>query len=475
MKRPNATSLIVFGFSLGLFASAHASTLGSAVFNDVSGGTYYDSAVGDMYSAGIITGYSDGRFGPNDFVTRGQVAVMMQRMKAHLTGQSIAVSSSSTSRRVVSSSSSTTTSSSSSSSSEAGDATVNSAGSFRFTTGSYKVDEDRSAATINVIRYGGNVGSVTVKYETQNGTADSGSDYDLSEGTLSFADGKTTASFQVPIIDDNEAEDNETVFVKISDPGGGAQIGSPDTATLTIVDNDEGDGSSADVSNAHGVFIFSAVEYQASEDMSSVTVTIDRNSGTSGAASVKFETTDGTADSTYYDQNNATISFGEGESSKTVTITVKDNGITNGNKTVNLKLSTPTGGAALGSLSTAKLIIVDNEISSFGNGKIRLEEEKYDNASEGNPMIVIIKRMGGSKGEITVDYETVNVLAKAGDDYTAVSGTLTFKEGESQKQIVIPILTDTKDDPRESFRFKISNPTGGATLDSPSEAVITIQ
>lgn len=474
MKKPNSTSLIVFGFSLGLFASAHASTLGSAVFGDVSGGTYYDSAVGDMYSAGIITGYSDGRFGPNDFVTRGQVAVMMQRMKAHLTGQSIAVSSSSvSSRRVVSSSSSSTSTSSSSITTE--DTTENSSGSFRFTTGSYKVDEDRAAATINVIRYGGNVGSVTVKYETQNGTADSGSDYDLSEGTLTFADGKTTASFQVPIIDDNEAEDNETVFVKISDPTGGAQLGSPDTATLTIVDNDEGDGTSADISNSHGVFVFSAAEYQASEDMSSVTVTIDRTSGTSGTATVKFETIDGTADSSYYDQNNATINFADGENSKTLTITIKDNNNTNGNKTVNLKLSTPTGSATLGSLSTAQLIIVDNEISSFGSGRMRLEEEKYENASEGNPMIVLIKRMGGSKGEITIDYETVSSLAKEGDDFTAVSGTLTFKEGESQKQIVIPILSDTKDDSRESFRFKISNPTGGATLDSPSEAVITIQ
>lgn len=474
MKRPNAASLVLFGFSLGLVATAQAGTLGSAVFGDVTGGTYYDSAVGDMYSAGIITGYSDGRFGPNDYVTRGQVAVMMQRMKAHLTGQSIAVSSSSvSSSRVVSSSSSTT--SSSSASSEVQDTTVNNAGSFRFTTGSYKIDEDKGEATISVIRYGGNAGSVTVQYTTQNGTAESGSDYDLSEGTLTFADGKTTATFQIPVHDDNEAEQNETVFVTLKSSGGGAQIGSPDTATLTIVDNDEGDGSTADVSNSHGVFVFSAAEYEASEDMGSVTITIDRTSGTSGAASVKFETSNGTADSSYYDQNVGTISFADGESSKTVTVTVKDNSNNNGNKTVNLKLSLPTGSATLGSLSTSKLVIVDNEISSFGNGKLKLSDDSYPNASEGNPLAIIIDRMGGSKGDVTVDYETVNALAKAGDDYTETSGTLTFKEGESQKIIIIPILSDTQNDARETFRFTISNPTGGAELSSPAEAVVTIQ
>ena len=462
MKRPNSSSLILFGFSLGLIATANAGMLGSAVFGDVSGGTYYDNAVGDMYSAGIITGYSDGRFGPNDYVTRGQVAVMMQRFKAHLTGQPIVVSSSSRSRRVVSSSSSQ-------------DTTTNSAGSFRFTTGSYKASEDKGTTTINVIRYGGNAGTVSVEYTTEDGTANTGSDYDVVSGTLTFSDGKTSESFQVPIIDDNESEPNETVFLKLKLPGGGGKLGSPDTATLTIVDNDDGNGSTADPSNTNGVFVFAASEYEMAEDLGSVTITIDRTSGTTGPATVKFETIDGTADSSYYDQNNATITFADGEDSKTMTITLTDNNKTNGNKTVNLKLSNPTGGATLGSLSTSTLVIIDNEVSNFGNGKIKLSSDDYPNGSEGSPLMITIDRITGSKGVVTVDYETFQGSAREGDDFTATSGTLTFKEGESQKLIAIPILRDTKDDPREGLRFKISNPTGGAELISPTDAAVTIQ
>jgi hypothetical protein len=391
---------------------------------------------------------------------------MMQRFKAHLTGQNIQVSSSS---RTVASSSST-----SSSTTSVQDTTVNSAGSFRFTTGSFKTDEDKGSVTINVIRYGGNTGTVSVEYETQDGTANSGDDYDITSGKLTFPDGKTTATFQVAIADDNESEDNETIFLKLSTPGGGGQLGSPDTATLTIVDNDEGDGTTADASNTNGVFVFSAAEYEVSEDMGSVTVTIDRTSGTEGAASVKLATTNGTADATYYDENTGTLSFADGESSKEVTITIKDNTGTNGNKTVNLKLSNPTGDAELGSLSTSTLIIVDNEISSFGNGKFKLGDSSYD-ASEGAVVLITIDRVGGTKGEVTVDFATENALAKAGDDYTETSGTLTFKEGESQKMIAVPILSDTKDDDRETLRFKISNATGDATIDNPFETVITIQ
>jgi hypothetical protein len=316
---------------------------------------------------------------------------------------------------------------------------------------------------------------VTVKYETQNGTADSGSDYDHTTGTMTYADGKTTASFVVPILEDTESEKNETVFLKLSTPGGGGKLGSPDTATLTIVDNDAGDGSGVDASNSHGVFVFSAAEYEIAEDMGSITITIDRTSGSTGTATVKFETSDGTANSSYYDQNIGTLTFEDGVDSKTVTVTVKDNNGNNGNKTVNLKLSLPTGSATLGSLSTSTLVIVDNEISSFESGKMRLSSDNYPNGSEGNPLVITIDRIGGSKGEITVDYTTESVLAKAGDDFTETAGTLKFKEGESQKLVVIPILRDSRDDPREIFRFKISNATGGATLTNPSEAIVTIQ
>ena len=478
MRRPSAASLVLFGFSLGLFASANASTMGSSVFGDVPGGAYFDNAVGDMYAAGIITGYQDGRFGPNDYVTRGQVAVMMQRLKAHLTGQSIAanVASSRSSRSTTPVSVSSSSESSESSSSKqisVASSSINAAGNFRFTTGSYKADEDKGEVTVNVIRYGGKSGVVSVSYETADGTANKGSDYDETAGKLTFADGKTTASFRVPIIDDNETEATETITLKLKDAIGGS-LGSPAQATLSILDNDAGDGSAVDPANANGVFVLSASKYEIGEAMGKVTITVLRTSGSQGAASVKFEAKGGTATSLNYDQNSGTLSFADGETSKTFDVTVKDSSGVNGNKTVNLKISSPSGGATLGSLSTADLVIVDDEVSSFGNGKFRLKEAEYD-VSEGDSLVVTIERMTGGKGEVTVDYATQNLLAKAGDDYTETKGTLTFKEGETQKQVVVPILKDSGNDPRETFTFKISNATGGATLDTKTSATITIQ
>ena len=463
MKRPNALSLTLFGFSLGLFASANAANLGSTVFPDVPNGTYYDSAVGEMYTDGIITGYSNGKFGPNDYVTRGQVAVMMQRFKNQLSGQSTVQSSSSSVRSSVSSSSSSVQST----------AQSTSAGSFRFTTGSYTVDEGEGTVTINIIRYGGNTGTVTVEYETENGTANSGSDYDPASGRITIADGQTTGSFTVSALDDQESEDNETVTLRLKSPTGGAVIGSPDTATLTIIDDDEGNGSSANPTNAKGVFEFSASKYDVAEDGGSITITVERT-GTNGSTTVQYATSNGSADNSYYDSNSGTLDFADGVSSKSFTVNITDNNDTNGNKTVNLKLSNPTGGATLGSLSTASISIVDNEVTAFGSGSIRLDEESY-NVYEGDSVPVIINRLKGAKGEVTVKYTTQNSLAKSGLDYTEKTGTLTFRSGEAQKIIAIPTLTDSLNDPNETFWFKISDVTGGAVLDGATQATITIQ
>ncbi len=49
-------------------------------FPDVSSGTWYASVVSRAAGIGLVNGYANGRFGPNDRVTRGQVAVILWNM-----------------------------------------------------------------------------------------------------------------------------------------------------------------------------------------------------------------------------------------------------------------------------------------------------------------------------------------------------------------------------------------------------------
>ena len=94
---------------------------------------------------------------------------------------------------------------------------------------------------------------------------------------------------------------------------------------------------------------------------------------------------------------------------------------------------------------------------------------------EGTSLTVTVVRTGCSAGTVTVDYTTSNLTAIADEDYTAQSGTLTFADGVTSQNIVIPITDDTEYyESNETFRVLISNATGGAKLGNLTQTEVTI-
>ena len=69
------------------------------------------------------------------------------------------------------------------------------------------------------------------------GTA-SAADYNNAPIVVSFPDDRMSQNVQIPIIDDTLTESAETINLAMGNPTGGATIKAPNTAVLTIVDND---------------------------------------------------------------------------------------------------------------------------------------------------------------------------------------------------------------------------------------------
>jgi subtilisin family serine protease/subtilase family serine protease len=85
-------------------------------------------------------------------------------------------------------------------------------------------------------RTGNPSGPLTVFY-TVEGTARAGTDYQLLSGQVTFQAGASSASVAVASIDDAEYESNETVIIAVL-PAAGYFVGSPVSATVTIVSDD---------------------------------------------------------------------------------------------------------------------------------------------------------------------------------------------------------------------------------------------
>lgn len=231
-------------------------------------------------------------------------------------------------------------------------------GDLRLAAASQQRSEAGGSFSIQVQRVGGDDGAVGVSYATADGSASAGTDYTATSGTLSWPDGDDDArTITVPILNDSADENNETLTLMLSNPSGGAGLGSPSAATLTITDDDD------PPTNQPGTLSFSSSSYSASEAGGSATIQVQRTAGTSGAVGVNFSTSDGSAESgSDYVTSSGTLTWADGDgSAKTFQIDLIDDLLQEGTETVNLSLSNATGGASLGT-TAATLSLTDNDV-----------------------------------------------------------------------------------------------------------------
>jgi hypothetical protein len=237
--------------------------------------------------------------------------------------------------------------------------TVEEGGTLQFSASAYGVDEDAGTATITVTRTGGSAGATTVNFATSDATATSGSDYTPTSGTLSFAHGETASkSFTIPILDDLAHEADEQVNLTLSVVTGSGSLGTPQTAVLTISDDDP----------VGGRLQFEAATYHVDEALTSVTITVKRVGDTSQAVTVDYATADLTASQrSDYTAALGTLKFAAGETSKTFIVLVNEDAHGEGTEAFSVALSNATGDSLIDTPDTTTVEINDDVPESQSN------------------------------------------------------------------------------------------------------------
>lgn len=109
-------------------------------------------------------------------------------------------------------------------------------GTFQFSTTNATVAENGVTVTLTVTRDGNTSIASAVNFATSDGTATQKGDYTIALGTLQFAAGETTKSFDISIVNDGIAESSEDFTVSLSSATNDFALSGNTTATVTITD-----------------------------------------------------------------------------------------------------------------------------------------------------------------------------------------------------------------------------------------------
>ena len=219
--------------------------------------------------------------------------------------------------------------------------------SLSFTNSAMSVYKNAGNAVITVVCSNPNVEPLSVHYFTSDGTATNGVNYTAVSGTLTFAGGIRTNTFNVPIINNGLIKGDYAFTVSLTNATPPGQLGSPSNQVVTIIDNEPS-------------VRFSSPTYTVLKSGVSASIAVLRTNFTDIVTSVGFSTTNGTAIAgSDYISTNGTITFTNGETSKNFSVTVINNTAVQPDKTVLLQLFNPANGVLVAPYA-ATLTIHDN-------------------------------------------------------------------------------------------------------------------
>ena len=317
------------------------------------------------------------------------------------------------------------------------------------------VPEGNSAttnATFTVSLSATSTSAVTVKYDTANGSATAGSDYQAASGTLTFAPGDTSKTITVAVNGDTTPESDETFAVNLSNPtnatiADGQGIG-------TILNDDT-------ATSPPGISINDSVVAEGNSGTTSAIFTVTLSAVSSSTVTVNFATADGTATAgSDYEARTGTLTFAPGETSKTITVTVYGDTTFESNETFFVNLSSATN-ASITDNQGAGTINNDDSAPALSINDVTINE---GNSGTTNATFTVTLS-AGSAFAVTVKYDTANGTATSSSDYQSGTGTLTFAPGETSKTISVAVNGDTSVESDETFSVNLSNPTNATIAD----------
>jgi uncharacterized protein (TIGR03437 family) len=314
-------------------------------------------------------------------------------------------------------------------------------------------------ATFTITRSGGNLATpLTVNY-TIGGTAINGTDYDTITASVTIPANAASATVVIKPKDDTQVEGNETVVLTLSGNNNTYIIGSPNTATVTVADND-----------TLPTVSMTATDATASEPGTDTgTITVTRSGNTSAALTVNYSIGGTAVNGTDYETIPVSVTIPANAASTTIIIKPKDDTQIEGNETVVLTLANNSN-YTIGSPNTATITISDND--TLPTVSITATDASAAEFGTDIGTITITRSGGNPAAALTVNY-TIGGTAINGTDYDTITASVTIPANTTNTTVVIKPKDDTQIESNETVILTLAS-NSNYTIGSPNIATVTI-
>jgi hypothetical protein len=197
-------------------------------------------------------------------------------------------------------------------------------------------------------------------------------------------------------------------------------------------------------------------------------INIARMGGRDNLSKVTFAVAALTADDADYAVEDDTVTFQPGEEEKTAYVKILDDDRAENDRFLTFTLI-DAGNGHLGHLTTAMIRILDNE--EYVETVFSAIPPGITDKSLSAATVTLTRDEGAAPYYATVIAKTQDGTAKSGTDYEAVEQTVVFEEGETSKDVLIPLLqTGGAQQGTVALTLELSEPKGGAIAEG-SESV----
>ncbi len=304
--------------------------------------------------------------------------------------------------------------------------------------GRFMVTQSAESSTDTVISY------------LVSGTATSGDDFTALSGSVTIPAGSTTATINVPVIDDAEAEGAETVIVTldtISSGDGEISIGASDQATLQISDDE-----------IPSVGITATTDGEEAGPVDGL-FTVSQSIATSTDTIVTYSVVGTASSGVDFTALSGSVTIPMGATSATISVPVIDDDLIEGAETVTLEITGISGDALLEIDAASQLATI--EIADDETGLISIVKS-VDGDEDGPLAGQFTIRQDGRALVDTVILYLVTGSATAAADYVALSGTVTVTAGQTTATILVPINDDAIVEGTESVTVELDSIASGS-------------